>query len=525
MPLLPVSSLWRPLRHAASISLVALATAPLWAHAVAGDIDTTFGTQGFARLAVPQRVAATSISATGQGGFLVAGGDWLARFQSDGRPDLTFGTGGATRVQIVANTMGTTVVSALPRPEGGVWFVGGGEPVCLASAGSCAINGFTSRFNVASRRLTAAGGIDALPNDTVPGQSIVATAGRRDRSEVTTASGDVLVASVPFAFFNVRASVLRFTAAGGVTEPLQVDTLSGQALECVVTQSIHPGPAQVALAVDGSGRLLLAIRRVLTSTQTADLCILRFFADGRLDTTYADNGVRLIADSPALQLGDRRPFRFFVRADQSARLLLAEGDSALRHNPRWLHLTGNGALDTTRGGGTGIDTPIPTPLDLIVDAAQRPDDRIVLAGYRADPVTGTPINAAPLVASYAADGIVPDFFGLSGGSTTRVLTHSTGRIEPHKLAVTADSRIFVAGLFFPAGGAAGMEEFAFVRLEALPPPANPEPAPSTGGGGGCGTINGPAPFDPTLILLALISALLLRRGSLRAQPAQSSQPV
>ena len=511
------------IRVACASALAATASAL----AAVGDIDTTFGTAGFARLSVPVTAPAVSVHAQADGKLLVAGGTKVARFLADGRPDTGFGNGGVVTSEGLKAYSNHRVLVALPKPDGQLWALSAAQTICVASAGLCGITGIFVSDDVVRIQLTGAG--QAVGSgDRAPGENYAGRVSRISREMQVSPDGSILMTSmIGSSPGDMRIEAHKLLPDRSAVQLLDYSSLNTPAQLCLRDVGAGNSVRSLRSAVDSSGRLLLASVRVNLGSGIRHLCLIRLNADGSLDTQWGTNGVREFADSSALQLTQAFPFKLVVRADQSLRLLLTETSNDLPVRPRWLHLRADGSIDTTRGGGSGVDPPINALLEVVQDVALLPDGRTLMSGWRYDTTSNRAVTEIPIVMSFGADGVTPDFFGLTGGTVFRTLTNAAGRLEPQRLAVMNDGTIYVAGTFVATGSAAGSGEFAVVRLEPSRP-VTTTPIDSGGvggGGGGCGTIEGPTRFDPTLALLALLSLMaLLARGN-RATSMMRPQPL
>lgn len=503
-------------RVAAAVSLAATSCA----FAAAGDIDATFGNLGFARPSMPIAAPAVSVHAQADGKVLVAGGVKVARFLSSGQPDTGFGTGGVVTSEGLKAYSNHRVLVALPKQDGQLWALSAAQSLCLASAGLCSVSGTFMSDDIVRIQMTGTGQASGS-GDRAPGENYAGRVSRSLREMHIAPDGSILMTSMiggsPGA---MRTELHRLLPDRGAQQLIDYSALSASAQSCLSDVGFSSTVLSLRSAVDASGRILLATVRTQFGSGARHLCLVRLKADGTLDTQWGASGVREFADSSTLQLSQALPFRLVVRADQSLRLMLVETSNELAMRPRWLHLRADGSVDTSRGGGSGIDSPIATPLEVIQDIALLPDGRMFMVGFRHDAATNRAIAESPMIVSYGSDGITPDFFNLGGGSVFRLLSNAVGQLEPQKLSVMNDGTVYVAGSLVAAGSTTGAGELAVIRIKSNRP-ATFTPIDSGGmgsGGGGCGTIEGPTRVDPTLMFLMMLSlmALLARSGRVAA---------
>ena len=120
-----------------------------------------------------------------------------------------------------------------------------------------------------------------------------------------------------------------------------------------------------------------------------------------------------------------------------------QGDFALaRYNT-------DGNLDTASFGASGkVTTDFSGGSDSIAELVIQPDGKLVAAGTANIPGTGSDFA----LARYSADGVLDTAGFGTGGKTT---TDFGGFDQAGSLALQADGRIVVAGLYFPIPAIAG----------------------------------------------------------------------
>lgn len=489
-----------------------MASAMQAALAAPGDLDSTFGTAGVARL--PRAESAQSVRIGAEGRLFATSASAVVRFTADGRVDSAFGTGGVTSLVIEQRPVSASAIKdVFPATDGSARVLLTGTRICIFSPGTCAVNGHSNFDLMLTRRLSSVGQPAGAPGDAVPGQGVETVLGVPLNSIATGAGSTQYVTSLFNNMFSSRVSVQRLESDGAFTDIAQPSATA--ALVCGMS-GLHVPLTALASTVQTDGRLVIAMR--LAGEQvTPRLCVVRLTADGNADSSFGTGGAVVL---PLALMATHRPFRVFVTPANALRVLMLDGDPGRAHRPALVHLAANGALDATRGGGTGVDQPLATVLGSVVDAAMLPDGRTWFVGHFIDPVSGVAQRASPLIASYGVDGITPDFFGAGPGLAARPLTNAVGAFDPAALRVAANGDVYLAGQFQPSGvGVAA--DFAIAKIQTTqPPPPPPASTDSGGGGGGCGTIRGDAPPDPTLPLLVMLGALALvargrRGGTLR----------
>ncbi|MFK7957353.1 MAG: hypothetical protein AB8B96_14745 [Lysobacterales bacterium] len=253
----------------------------------AGELDTTFGTEGRVELAVGDddtetiedllvfqgdlyaAVAAAQSSA-------VPGSVVLARFDLDGAADLAFGNAGIASAQFVGDE---DLARALTIHEGAL-LVGG-------AAGSQSVSEGT---NIGLVRFTNSGTLDSsFSDDGLSDTSLRGPVNAQGQAIVHQPDGMVVLAGFVGVSFSDRNFVLsRYQQDGSLDETF------GN-LGIVVTDFADGEDAAFALAIQPDGKLLAAGSVRVPPATANDFGIARYLPDGTLDQTFGDSG-RVILD-------------------------------------------------------------------------------------------------------------------------------------------------------------------------------------------------------------------------------------
>jgi uncharacterized delta-60 repeat protein len=282
-------------------------------------------------------------------------------------------------------------------------------------------------------------GIVVTPVSTGPGTDIA-------NSVALQGDGKLLVAGisgsdVALVRYNVDGS-LDTTFGGGdgiVTTPVGPAFSRDEGLSVTVQSDgkiVVVGSAQNSTAFPPPG-----------SPQATDIAVVRYNADGSLDTTFGGGDGVLTTEIGTLLLADVA-HDVVVQLDGS---IVVAGYTALTGPPNMVtdfalvRYMASGALDTTFGGGDGIVTTAIGPAGPTGNADQarsmllQPDGRIVVVGY-SGPATGA---SDFVLARYNTDGSLDATFGTGG-----VLVHSinlAGLDQATGVVRQPDGKLLVTG--------------------------------------------------------------------------------
>ena len=417
-------------------SLLASALAPL-AHASAGHLDPTFGIGGkvltdFAgnadtgwgmALQPDGKIVAAGESLSGAG--LVTGDFALARYNADGTIDSTFGVGGKVTTDFAANEDMARAVAVLADNK----IVAAG-----LSQSATGIDFALARYN-SDGSLDSSFGTDGngKVRTVFPGgiSRIYAIAIQDDQKIV--AAGRVASTTNVYDF-----ALARYNTDG------TLDTTFG--INGLVTTDFGAGETARALAIQMD-------HKIVAAGYNAHFLLIRYNADGSLDTTFgpdgtgkvttdfADNGD--IIQSIALQTDQKivaggLTFTDFLGIDSSFALA--------RYLP-------DGSLDPAFGSGGKVTTDFSSSGDGAYEIVIEADGSIIAGGY------ATPGNDTDFaLARYHSDGSLDAHFGVGG----KVMTDSGGNDLIHGIALQSDGKLIASG----SGGPNA--DFALARYATIP---------------------------------------------------------
>jgi uncharacterized delta-60 repeat protein len=434
-----------------------------------GLLDPTFGSGGQVMTSFTNNWDQANAVATQPDGKLVVvgtttasgsstGGDFLvARYNADGTPDRSFGSGGYAATDFKHLSDRATAVALQSQPDGTNKVLAAGTVVSTVSHQ----NVINNDFGLA--RYTASGALD--PTFGTKGKVITDLGGNGDwvRGMAVDGSGRILVAGVSDASGVNTAVLVRYTANG-------LDTTFGNGGKLVTNIQLINGGDGVALQADG--KIVLAGNKIDSATHSYEFCVARFNANGTADTTFGTGG------QVATHVGGD-DWTGGVTIDSSGRILIAGYDEGDFTNGYYLlRYTPNGALDAGFGS-VGVAT-LANPAGwrivsgyMVVGVAVQANGQIVVGGNLGDVQQGqeyvTAVRANP-------DGTLDTGYGDGGWASTVVGT--TG--EALAMTLQPDGRLVLAGYTHPTTNSRPVD-VTLVRFLASAPQvgsltANPNPA-------------------------------------------------
>ncbi len=238
-----------------------------------GGIDTTFGEQGFAVVAVSGAEDKINAMAVGSdGGIFVAGSSRqatqdfaIAKLTADGSVDTAFGTGGHTLVDFGSDD---TATSLALLPDGKLLVVGR------------SVVGSNAKLAVA--RLDSAGALDPTFGTAGKFDSVVGV-GAEFRALAMDGLGRAVIAGSALISGTRRFVVLRLTPNGALDNTFADSGVS----------TLSPGVAgdsATALAL-GGGRIYVGGSRTATGSNNTDFSVLALTDAGGIDVSFGMSGV------------------------------------------------------------------------------------------------------------------------------------------------------------------------------------------------------------------------------------------
>src|SRR5262245_59204264 len=382
----------------------------------AGTLDPTFGTGGRATVFFGgdglNGDDAYSIAVQTDGKLVVAGittnlddtTDFgLARFNSNGTLDSTFGTGGKVKTNF-GNFDG---VRALAIQPGGKIVVAGYSLVNFSPDFALArynSNGtLDTTFGVGGKVITDLGG---------PAQAL-SVAVQSDGRIVAAGFAHLLNGDFDFA-------LTRYNSNGTLDATFGT---GGKKTTAFGVPSVAQGNG---VRIQGDGKIVVAGLTLVNNV--ANFALARYNSNGTLDTTFGTGG-KTVTDFGA----DDRAFSVALQADGK---IVAAGMTGANFALARYNI--NGTLDGTFGTGGKVITDIAGMNDIALGVAVRSDGKIVAAGRAF--VSGRPAFG---VAPYNTNGTLDTAFG-TGGKATTSFAGSLGD-QAFSVAIQSDGKTVVAG--------------------------------------------------------------------------------
>jgi uncharacterized delta-60 repeat protein len=373
-------------------------------------------------------------------------GTW--QWSSNGGASWTsFGTVSATRSHLLAADVGTRVRFVPGMDWSGTigtgltfraWDQTSGTAGQAADTSS---NGGSTAFSSA----TASAGITVMAVNDAPsfriGDGIVTTAvGSADdyaQAIAVQPDGKVLVGGTATTTTDDFALV-RYNRDG------TLDTSFGSGGR-VTTDFAGAGDVGRSIALQADGRILMA--GYASNGATADFALVRYNADGSLDTSFGIGGKVLTA------VGDSDDQALCIAVQPDGKIVVG-GTS---YNSTWdfalARYNADGTLDTSFSGDGTVITAVDSGFDGGFSVAIQPDGRIVLGGSSID--SGGTIRRFS-IARYTTTGALDTSFSGDG----RLLTDVGASVDQaYAIALQSDGRILQAGYSFNGDN----NDFSLVR--------------------------------------------------------------
>lgn len=412
----------------AGVMVAALALVPNQVAAVPGDLDPSFGAGGQVTLATGSGAGALDVAIAPDGKIVAAGGDRLlictecsydlayrrpavARFNSDGTPDTTFGSDGLVTLERAAGTR---------------WHADG---IVVQPDGKPVVAGWMQRKvsddDFVLARFRASGKLDK----TFGGDGIVTTdfKGNDDGAAALALQADGKLVAAGYTYpqkaNNGDVALARYNTNGTLDATFGVN---GRAVG-------HLKGDQGAMGVQvlADGRIYVGSR----VTFNVGLFVQRYLADGTLDTSFGGDGMA----SVPLDLGESYYVGFAVQPD--GKPIVANGHGAITGTSTFTLVRFNTDGTPDAGFGTGGVEDVPVPSKAVVHAlAVQSDGKILAAGGPGyGQLRGT--QGAFVVARFLTNGSLDTSFSGDGIASTDFDDGAAA----YGIALQPDGKAVVAG--------------------------------------------------------------------------------
>jgi uncharacterized delta-60 repeat protein len=343
------------------------------------------------------------------GGYCDNGGNndfCIARFNSDGTLDTTFGTSGKVIQPIGSNDIYGRSLAIQPDGKillGGYCYNGSYTDFCIA------------RFN-------SSGSLDTSFNSIGYIIQYITSYDDNGYSLVIQPDGKILLGGYCYTS-NYKFCIARFDSSGSL------DTTFGNSGK--VIQPIASNDYGQSLAIQPDGKILLG--GYCYNGSNTDFCIARFDSYGSLDTTFGNSG-KVIQP-----IGSYFDNGVSIAIQPDGKILLGgycyngtDTDFCIAR------FNSDGTLDTTFGSPYGyIIQPIGSNYDYGQSLAIQPNGKILLGGYCSN---GSSDDFC--IARFNSDGTLDTTFGTSGKVIQDIGSHVD---QGQSLAIQPDGKILLGG--------------------------------------------------------------------------------
>ena len=349
------------------------------------------------------------------GKILASGPTWnginwdfgLARYNTNGSLDATFGTGGK-----VSTAFGTS------DDRGGT--------IAVQVDGKIVVAGYMwngANYDFALARYSTSGSLDTTFGSGGKVTTVIGTGNDQAYAVAVQADGKIVVAGNSDNGSNIDLAVVRYNASGS----LDATFGTGGKVSTGVGSGNDFGNA---MALQSDGKIVVAGQSRIGATD--DLALVRYNANGSLDASFGTAGKVTTAVGAGNEHGSA------VALQSDGKIVLA-GWSSNGANDDFavVRYNAGGSLDAGFGSGGKVSTAVGAGADDAYAVAIQADGKIVLAG-----VSNNGSNDDFAVVRYSAAGALDTSFDGDGKLTTAVVAAGDGA---YALAVQGDGRLLAAG--------------------------------------------------------------------------------
>lgn len=400
------------------------------------EINTTYGSNGFATLA--SSGSAASVLIAGDGSHFVGGN--TAGFQPDmvvdklnpdGSPVTDFGSGGRVTVDLPGRS---SLAKLLRQSDGKLVLVGyrvDDGPTTSTSDNFALV--VVVRLNADGSRDSSFGAdgvveFDINPNQTTQRTELVGSGALLSDGAILAVGGVVTNGN------GVHYFAVRFAAGDGA-----VDTAFGTAHPdfAAGTANIQVGSSTGAIGkavvLQPDGKIVIA-GQAQNGFSTVNGVVARLNADGSVDTSFGNNGAFSVANATDL--------KSIARLDDGRFVVAGTATVDRQFRPLTARITAAGAADVGYGdNGVMILNPVNGGFNDVVVLA---DGRLAAVGTTASQSSGSPDL---LYTVLLADGALDTGFGTDGSGYVERRPINGSRVAANAAALRADGGVLMVGSF------------------------------------------------------------------------------
>ncbi|HYV93556.1 MAG TPA: T9SS type A sorting domain-containing protein [Chitinophagales bacterium] len=423
------------MKHRFLTFIIILASTHFISAQVAGNPDSTFNGTGIVTtditnnhdhptaLAIQPDGKIVLAGSTYTGYFMVDPGDLaLARYNTDGSPDNTFGTNGT----VVTDLGGFDYALNLKIQTDGK----------IVVCGTMDHEFLVARYNSNGTPDNSFGASGKTVVDMSPGNAY----GNIAFDLAIQPDGKIIAAGYSSPVYDDDFALIRLNSDGTLD-----NTFSGDGM---LNADLGGNEYGNALALQPDGKIIMVGNQLNNSS---DVAVARFNADGTFDNTFGNGGI-VITDVFG---SDDEGTNVLVQDDGKILVIGDAYNTTALIDLLLIRYNADGTPDNTFGGGDGIATSdvMNNAYAWGTAAVIQPDGKIVATGYRSPPNSfaydfGT--------ARFSADGILDPTFGTNGWVVTDVGTQDN---QAYDVALQDDGKVVIAGV----ANILGDEDFVVVR--------------------------------------------------------------
>ncbi len=416
-----------------------------------GNLDKTFGTNGKAITPIGNASdKGFAVAVQPDGKIVVAGASYnnadfdtaVARYNADGTPDQTFGTGGKKVVNL--SPSGESINAITLQADGKIVVAGG------------VIVGSEANFSVV--RLNTDGSLDTSFDSDGSANTPVGATGVFDVANavtIQTINGEEKIVAAGSS--GQDFAVVRYNADGSLDTTFDTD---GIVITSIQSSIDNASGVAIQRLANGEDKIVVAGSTRFNAgggSFNDDIAVARYNTNGTLDTTFDTDGKAITNISATDAARDVVIQKFgdltkIVVGGISMRASFLDF-TLVRYNE-------NGAVDTTFGTNGRAVTAIGNNEDQIHALALQPDNKIVAAGFARTGTNG--VNEDFALARYNANGTLDTAFGSCGKIITAIAS-GNGVDLAWGVALQPDGKVVAAGYTQVSVSPVVNEDFAVLR--------------------------------------------------------------